>query len=147
MSAKIYDSVPRNFFQDALYSFHPTWNRNTEERTITVYDIIKLKTTKSHQDIELHFSIIPDDTGKNVIKFHFTVRIGVDKGNDAFKWYKVMNHNENASFIYDNIAGSLDLSSDDIPDDIRTEIKDFDDSLVKFQELVQKKCRKSKSIS
>lgn len=140
MAAVLSNSVPKKYFISAIENYHPNWKRGTDERTITVYEILKMNSIEGY-DIEVHLSLTYDPTGWNVTGFHFTIR--KTKGDDANIWYQIIGQNEQAVFALDqtrpNPSGNLDLNSADIPLAIKHEKEQFDTYAQEFQKFIRNK--------
>jgi hypothetical protein len=97
------DSVTRESVMGAMHSLHPGWTLGTDERTIAVWQI------DSVQKWDFHFSAIFDKTGQNMTRFHYTIRYGDAKGDDAFAWFDVVGHNAAATAGARADAGKLGM--------------------------------------
>lgn len=139
MAAEL-NSVPIDIFKDVVAFRHDDWKLGTDD-TISVYNIFTDKTVSTNEKIEVHFSLIKDPTKMNVTKFHFTVRVGDNKGNDAFIWYTVKGHNKDASFQFDGQQGNLDLTDINIPLGVKDLIRRAkEEYVVELQKDITNKC-------
>lgn len=97
------------------------WKKGNRQFNIQVYEIVQ------QDDWDLHLSVMYDPTGRNVTKFHFTLRQGPGKGKDAFAWYKIIGFNKSARLGPRENEGDIDLFSDStLPPQIKGEVDKID---------------------
>lgn len=149
MPSEQYDSVNFDTFTSIIASEYG-WEKGTDERTQTIYNIAQ-ENLPLNKCIEFHLSLKHDNTGQNVVKFHFTVRVNEIEFDpetqkvvetrilrDAFKWYNIKGHNENAVFVFDEINGDTELfEANWIPEIISDNISRTDEYVQRLNELVQ----------
>ena len=116
-----YNSIPRDDFHNAVVKYYTNnflpWNKGRSQNTIQVYEIANAG------DYDLHLSAMYDPTGRNVTKFHFTLRRGPGKGVDAFAWFEILGFNKGATLRPRKNEGQISLFSDlNLPKQVRTEV-------------------------
>lgn len=124
--AKTYNSIPRDDFHNAVVKYYEyynqlPWKKGTRQLNIQVYEIIKV------DNYDLHLSAMYDVTGRNVVKFHFTLRKGPGKGTDAFAWFAIVGFNKSARLGLRENEGDIRLFTDPaLPPKVRIEVDKID---------------------
>jgi len=106
-----YNSVPFYAFSGSIASKFKEWTRTNAERTIKVWEIRKWR-PNAQTSWDFHLSVVMDSTGKNVTKFHFTIRKNNKKAESGFAWYTILGHNKGAILLPREDEGTVRFFKD-----------------------------------
>ena len=120
-----YNSIPRDDFHNAVVKYYTykflNWKKGNRQHNIQVYEIVQA----GHYD--LHLSAMYDPTGRNVTKFHFTLRKGPGKGVDAFAWFELVGFNKAAKLKPRKNEGCVSLFTDPaLPEEVKAQVDKID---------------------